>query len=498
MSATKTKISIEKLSALSREEKLALYDTIQKKKHLEKKKRDIFKPHAGQLPVLECKKPIIVVTAGNGYGKTALACNRALAAIKGYNPWKKENTKAPCTGVVVLDNPIKVKEVWLKELSKWHNMENVEQIKNGKPYVNELIFQNGSRIIFMFHDQEELVFESIEIDFAIYDEPPPKHVFIGLSRGQRTKGSKPWQLLIGTPISAAWIRTDLYEPWRKGENEDLEFFRGTTDMNKDNLAEGYIDSFTRLLTKEEQQIRLQGQFFDLGSLALAHLFKDDIHIKEDFKVPQDWPCIVAIDPHPSKKHVAIALTIDLRTGYKYVVRELESKSLARDFAMHLIEMTRGLRVVDWVSDSLGNADMTGGEGFKSFIQILNDCGLRVRGTTFEEKDDGDWIERIREALAIPLESNNFGEHTPSLRIFASCHKTVKDIKNVSWIKRKNTNENRDKLDISNKDFLACLKYALAAAGTVRPKGQEAKSIRLGSKSNNNVSIRQRYMGGNKR
>lgn len=491
-----SKIDVKKLTELSKEEKIKLYDLIQKKKAIQKTKREAFKPNSAQLPVLLSDKPIRFFAGANGSGKTTLAVNAMLNAAHGYNPYKKVHTKAPCVGAVVLDNPIKVKEVWLKEISKWTDIEKIQQIKNGKPYVNELAFENGSRVLFLFADQEDLVFESIEIDWAIYDEPMKKSIFIGLSRGQRTKGSKPWQLIIGTPIAQAWLRTDIWEVWERGENDDIECFRGSTQQNADNLAEGFIDSFSRLLTEEEKKVRLHGQFWDLGGLALAHLYKDSVHKIEHFKIPQDWPCIVAIDPHPSKSHVACCLAVDPRTGYKYVVRELASKSLAKDFALQLIEMTRGLRVVDWVSDSLGNADMTAGDGFKSFIQVLNECGLRVRGTTFEEKDDGDWIERIRSALDIPVETNNFGESLPALRIFDTCDKMIKDIKNVSWIKRKGTNDNRDKLDISNKDFLACLKYALAAASNIRPDGQKARAVKLGgSKSNNGggFSIRERYM-----
>lgn len=489
-----SKISTKKLEALTKEQKLALYDAIQKKKELDRNKRDVFKPHEGQLPALLSQKRIKVVTAGNGFGKTALGVNAAVAAVKGFNPWIKQYTKVPCVGVVVLDNPIKVKEVWRKEAQKWLNFEaEVEELKNGKPYVNEWVFKNGSRVLFMFHDQEQLVFESVELDWFIADEPPPREIFIGLSRGQRTKGSKPWGLIIGTPISQSWLRTDLYEPWLKGENPDVDFFRGTTKQNSENLADGYIDSFSRLLTEEEKQIRLEGSFFDLGSLALAHLFKDDMHLVDDFKIPSDWKVVVAIDPHPSKKHVAVVLAINSYNQQKYLIRETAKKMLAKDFAVHLLEITKGLRVVDWVSDSLGSADLTGGDGFKSFIQVLNDYGIRVRSTTYEEKLDEEWIERIRNSLAIPIEANNYGQQLPGIQFFKSCVNIVKEIKNVAWIKQKGLDIHKDKLEISNKDYLACLKYALAASVRYTDsRATQARPVKLGSSGNKAVSIRERY------
>lgn len=491
-----SKIDVKKLESMTKEQKLKLYDTIQKKKEIDKNKRDVFKPHEGQLAPLQSHKRLKVVTAGNGFGKTALSVNAALAAVKGYNPWTKQHTKVPCTGIVVLDNPIKVKETWRIEAAKWINFEaEVDELKNGKPYVNEWVFKNGSRIIFMTHDMDQLVFESIELDFFICDEPPPKSIFIGLSRGQRTKGSKPWGMIVGTPISQAWLRTDLYEPWVKGENPDVEFFRGTTEQNQQNLADGYIDSFSRLLTPEEKQIRLEGQFFDLGGLALAHLFKKDTHIVDDFEVPRDWNVIIAIDPHPSKKHVALALAINPYNKQMYVVSTIAEKQVAADFAMKVHEWTKKWRVVEYICDSLGSADLTGGEGFKSFIQVLNDYGIRVRPTSFEDKKDEVWIERIRTALAIPQQANNFGETKPRLQVFKSCDTIIKDIQNVSWVKNKTAEMNRDRLEISNKDYLACLKYALSvAAKYIDERVINARPIKIGGQK----SIRSIYFGKNNR
>lgn len=498
------KIDANKLAALSKEQKLELYDKLQAKKKLVKQRRQAFIPHEGQLPVVKCNKSIRVVTAGNGFGKTALGVNTALWAVEGFNPISAAYTKCPSFGVVVLDNPLKVKEVWLKELAKWVDLDEVEQLKNGKPYVNELVFKNGSRILFMFHEQEVAVFESLEMDWVIYDEPPPRHIFIALSRGQRTKGSSPWSLLIGTPLTSAWIRIELYEPWLAGQEPDVEFFRGTTYQNKENLAEGYIEKFSRRLTEAEKKVRLEGEFFDIGGLALAHLFKDQTHIVTKRPPTDDELVVIAIDPHPSKKHVALALAVNKRTRRYQVIGELAEKMLARSFGFALLEWSRGWQIADWVCDSLGSAEYTGGEGFKSFIEVLKyDLGIPVRATTYDEKLDEEWIERIRGALEIPVEADNFGQQVPKLQVQEHCVNLMKDIKNVAWLKFKNAvpgEDNKPKLDISNKDFLACLKYALAsAAGVMKDINNDGTSIARIQKSSiklvgsGTTSVRSRYM-----
>jgi len=486
------KIDPKKIENLSKEEKLKLYDLIQAKKKAALKTRATFIPHPGQLKVLLSEKPIRLVTAANAFGKTALGVNAALAAVNGYNPWTKKYTKTPCVGVVILDNPIKVKEVWLKEMGKWIDMNEVDQIKNGKPYCSELHFKNGSRILFMFHEQEDMIFESIELDWFIMDEPAPRRIYIALSRGQRTKGSKPWTLIIGTPLAAAWLRQEIYEPWERKERDDIECFRGSTIENKQNLADGFIDQFSRLLTEEEKQIRLHGQWFDLGSLALKHLIKEEVHYVTPFPWEPSDPVIIAIDPHPSKQTVAVALGKN-KHDRRYVIGELAAKATARDFALKLHEWSRNWKVVDVVVDSLGSADMTSGEGFKSFIQVLKECGIRCRATTFEEKNDEAWLDMIRSCLDIPPTPDNFGQQLPSLRFFRSCPNIIKDIENVAWLRHKNLDMNKPKLDITHKDYLACLKYALAAESThMNPKLREAKTVRLADKKA--ISIRSRYFG----
>jgi hypothetical protein len=75
-------------------------------------------------------------------------------------------------------------------------------------------------------------FESIELDFCVFDEPPPRYVFIAFKRGGRKKNRTARFLIIGTPISAAWLRTEIYEPWSKGELPDAECFRYGTVVNQ--------------------------------------------------------------------------------------------------------------------------------------------------------------------------------------------------------------------------------------------------------------------------
>lgn len=449
------------LESLTRDQKLQLLDIIEEKKRRARDRKAVYLPNRGQEEVHKSDAILRCVFSGNGAGKTALGVNEALWAAQGYNPLTQTFTKVPARIVVLLDHPEKVTDVWLPEIQKWTNLQPEQLHKRGKPYVSKISFTNGSEILFMFHQQEAMLFESIELDFVIADEPPPRHIYIALRRGGRKKGRVSRYLIIGTPISASWLRTEIYEPWINKELEDTECFRFGTIVNEANLGEGYIDSFSSVLSEKEKRIRLHGEFFDLDGLALAHLFSRDLHTVEPFDWPTDQPVVIAIDPHSAKPHHAVMLGVD-RDNYLYYIKEISEKSVARDFARTLKVWYQGFRVIDIVCDSLGSAEYTGGEGFASFIEILNDEGVRARATTWTDKNDEDFIDRIKTVLSIPEEPNNFGQYQPKLRIFKNNHGIIGDIENVQWVKYRNQDIFKPKLDITKKDFLSCLKYALAS------------------------------------
>jgi hypothetical protein len=470
------KITKEQLAKLSPEEKLRLLDLLEERHRRELNKRESFTPNDGQEPVLMSEKRIRCVFTGNGGGKTAMASQIAMAAFNGWDPWLERNTPVPCRVIVVLDKPDKVGEVWLPELKKWFSFRPDQFHKDGKPYISRITGDNGSYIKFMFHDQEPMSFESIEADLFIFDEPPPRHVFIGLRRGGRTKGRKARFVIIGTPLAAPWLRKEIYEPWSRGEAPDTDCFKFKSDVNKQNLDWEAMEAFFGALSEKERAIRQEGEFFDLDGLALAHLFDRTVHLlPRDHSFDRSKPVVVAVDPHPNKKHVALMVGAD---EYGLVaVKELSLKLVPRDFAKVLKKWMEGYRVLDIVCDSLGASEMTGGEGFSSFIQVAQSEGVRLRSTTYEDKSDEDWIQRIQDVLAVPQEENNFKQRLPKLRVSQGCTGLISDIETVQWVKVRNLDEYKPKLDIGSKDFLACLKYALACNLTHQRKRERAYYVK---------------------
>lgn len=453
---------------LSREQKIELIALLEEKSRREKLRRPAFVPHAGQIPVVTSKSLERYLFCGNGFGKSTILVNEVHWAAVGYNPFTKEHTPVPAKMCLLLDTPDKIND-FLTEYRNWNVLDEKQLHKQGKPQYSLITWPNGSSLTVITHEVSPLRLEGSQWTHIFMDEPPPKPVFTGLFRGGRIKGRPCRVLLAGTPISAAWLRTDIYEPWSKGELPHVECFRGNTDENKANLDSGWFTRFFGKLSDSEQKIRRLGDFYDLEGLALSHLFQRSTHVipSATFDWDQRNPCVIVIDPHPSKAHHAIVLGVD-RDDYLYVLAEYKEKAIARKFIKSLIGSGwfEKYRILDIVYDSLGNSEMTSGEGFKPFGVVINEVlsqhGFgRARATTYEEKSDEDFIQRIQDCLALPDEPNNFGQIVPKLRVLDTCRGSIGDIENVQWKRDRAHEQNKPSLEISNRDFLSCLKYALA-------------------------------------
>jgi hypothetical protein len=456
------------ISKLNRKEKIQLVQLMEEKQRRLREKSAVYSPHRAQREVHASRKKIRAVFSGNGSGKTAMGTNELIWGAQGYNPIQERFTPVPCRGIVLLDNPSKVEDVWLPELQKWTFIKPEMLEKRGKPHISAIVFPNGSEVIFMSHGQDPLLFESIEADWIICDEPPPRAVYMGLMRGLRKKHSDPWILLLGTPITAAWMRKEIYEPWAAGNAAHIECFKYSSDENKENLNwDMYQNVFFKGLSEKEVQIRRHGEFFDLEGLALAHLFNRTTHVIPEFHWNQDWPCVVAIDPHPAKNHIACLVGVD-RDGYLYYLKELSSSSPPQEFARELRNFYQGYRITEIICDSLGATPGTGGDGNKSFLDVLKENGVRARSTNFQEKNDENFIQSIQQILELPGQKDNFGRQLPKLRIVTGNKGIIGDLEQVEWTKYRNIDEYKPKLNITNRDYLACLKYALSTNVSVIP------------------------------
>jgi hypothetical protein len=244
------------------------------------------------------------------------------------------------------------------------------------------------------------------------------------------------------------------------------------ESNRQNLREGYIEQFTARLSDQEKRVRIYGDFFDMSGLAFGSLWRREVHIIPRTPIPDNWNCVLAIDYHGAKPHTAVVVAASPDASRMVVAAEYGSRGVPSDYAMKLVDWLEHEnllhRIRDVVCDSLGNSELTGGQGELSFIAVLNktwaeeDVRLRCRGTTYDEKSDEAIIQMMQEYLFIPHEPDQLGRQLPVLQFFETCKASIFDIENLCWLKERHTDLFKPKLDTKARDYFSCVKYALAA------------------------------------
>lgn len=438
----------------------------------ERKTRTIgkYEPNKVQAKVHSSDAFIRALFSGNGVGKTTACIQEALWTATGTHPFRA-TARIPNTTIIVLDDSSKADSVYINELRKrrWYDVSKLKLDKHGRAYTQEVIFPNGSNWVFMTHEMAADKWESIQCAAVIFDEPPPRFIYIALMRGQREKDMKPWIMFAGTPRgrNAPWMYREIFRPWKFKQDPEIECFFGSTDDNLHNLDPDTIKRWEKRFTKEELETRRFGKFEFLSGRIFDTFFRDH-HVEPDFAWPYSWPVILCMDPHVRKNHVAVLLGVDPDKEL-HVICELETSLAGRKAAEFFIRACERFPIKYGICDNYGSMPHTGGDERKSFIEVFNETAqrllsrIRIRATTRKEKADDEWIEDMKDWLR--LETDNTGKERPKFHVFESCEKTIDNFESYVWDEHKGAAA--DGKDVKEKplgtdcDYLMCVKYGIA-------------------------------------
>lgn len=470
---TKIKDYQAELENMSEEELAELITVAGQVEKIERKTQG-YVPNAVQERVHRSGAFIRALFSGNGVGKTTACIQEGIWTATGTHPWR-ETARLPNTVVIVLDDASKAETVYLTELRKkrWYDIDRLEIDNEGRAYPQVVRFPNGSEWRFMTHEMADTKFESIQCACIIFDEPPPRRIFIALLRGQRERDMKPWIMFAGTPLGryAPWMYREIFKPWKFGLDPEIECFFGSTDDNLINLDPDTIKRWEKRYTEQEMRTRRYGAFEFLSGRIFIE-FTQEHHVEKAFPWPHHWPVILAMDPHLRKNHVAVLIGIDPDKEL-HVIRELETSLAGRRAAEFFIRACEDFNIKTAICDNFGSIQLYGEQGTdarKSFIEIFNDTArrmgkprLQLRATTKREKADDEWIEDMRDWLR--LEPDNEGQERPRFHLFETCVKTINDFESYVWDehtgRKADLQEPKEEPLGTNCDFLMCVKYGIA-------------------------------------
>lgn len=336
--------NLEHLTEDEVDELLGLLDSI----NVEKTFLD-FEPHAAQEIFMTSDAQETLFFGANQIGKTeALLCVVLMFATGEYPAWFPVERRMPIPNRGRLSGP---------DLKNWV-MEIIEpklaRLLDRKKYllpgvmgwkyspqtksVDQLCFKNGSVIDLMSYQQEQISFESWTGNWAAFDEPPPRDMYIATVRGLAALNGKTFLSL--TPLTQPWIGQlveqckdikDFYgKTYREGTSyidigdgrryatkvrivhsvasENLPHLNHR-QMHCGGLTPEGLAFFKSTLKPDEVGARLFGEFVHLQGLIYKEL-QDDVHIISDDAVPSIGSVYCVLDPADAKPHAVAWFRVD--------------------------------------------------------------------------------------------------------------------------------------------------------------------------------------------
>ena len=318
---------------------------------------------------------ILILRAGNSFGKSALACNLiAYLAGRTPNPWfdaipylkqfRKPNRGRVYTTANAAAN------TYPDEIQKWFPRGAYTSSKEGRAFDKKFKFKNKSIFDFFTFDQDIEQAESVSLDWQIADEPPSRKLFGAMKTRLRFGGL---MVFVLTPLEdAAWMADELEIPERLGE----DVFVTTADTEdaciehgvRGHLPHASIEAMFKDCDEAERAARKGGAYLHLsGRIYKTYRAEESGHCPVDIHPYHldewergpgpGWTLWNVMDPH-DRKPFAIGWYAAFRNGDVYTIAEWPDDSwppfhkmkdctwVPKDYARMIVETERALGVKD--------------------------------------------------------------------------------------------------------------------------------------------------------
>lgn len=408
--------------SLSRSDKEELLRKLRQKQTLQKEKiLSSFEPTAMQDRFLRSPKPIRLLAAGNGSGKTLSILIELLWTHLKIHPFRN------CDNInhswVICPGYDKVED-YCTQIKEWCPPSKMPEFdKMGTSSIRRLRWKNGDLTTFYSIDSDPNRFEGTNYQKLFIDEPCPRDIYIAAMRGLRN--SKDWSIVWAmTPISEPWIYEDLYLPSVSGEAENIEIFEGSSHDNP-YLSKDFLKEFESQLSEEEKEVRILGKF----AVLQGRVFKEFDRRKHVLKLqdwPTDWPIYESFDVHTRKPNTAIwaGMTKD---DELVVIDELAAEGIPQ-FAEAVLARRGTRRIVSTIVD---NSALSQDYSSRTAIQMLSDYGISAQAVKPRDKDVANGINKIKRMLKGGSPRDGVASKS-QLYVMENCRKLITEFEMYVW------------------------------------------------------------------
>lgn len=284
----------------------------------------------------------------NRAGKTTAGAVEVGYHTTGQYPdwWSGRRWDRPTVGRVFAADFSKGVKVVTNKFKEWFPQDCIEKIEKNNLkaevgwYIKHVSPYGKVGVSFfdiMTYEQDVSLAEGWNGDWVLFDEPPPRDLYIATARG-----------LIDNDGICIFTLTPLKEPWLFDEiynSKDNKVFSVVADLRHNlerfnplsketiGLKEESIRKFESKLTEEERETRMHGKFRYLAGRIWKE-WERDIHtfprkmwvkgkdmVAVDGEPPKHWPRMMLVDPHDRNPHAILWVACDDTDNY-WAYREM--------------------------------------------------------------------------------------------------------------------------------------------------------------------------------
>jgi hypothetical protein len=401
------------------------------------------------------------VRCGNRFGKSEMGVAEDVAWARGERPWYPATDPARFAGI-----PKKAVRILLV-VENWEKSEDVfTDLSHGKfwRYISPDMFvdydkEHGGCIdtiriksiwggvslikiqtISSFKQSPQTV-ESSQWDAIHIDEPCPRELWVGASRGLMDTNGKAW--FTCTPLIHPWINRFFIPSGMVVDSKSEPFaddnkfvITGTSYDNKYNTREG-IDSIADTWKKEERESRLFGIPSDAGGVVYGE-FDPNRHIYRADDLPKGWTAIdkppahymirAAIDTHERTPQAVLheATIFDGRNTFIYYYAEQFDSRYVHPTAQTFNEITSGRLLQQTLIDP--RAYIESPEDDSTLADVFLSYGIVTERAT---KDPKRAIQAVKAKLLERTEQGN-----PTVYFSEDLTETLFEFDNYLWNPKK--------------------------------------------------------------
>lgn len=387
-----------------------------------------------------CDYFVGVLAGANGIGKTTVIANivRAICFETNNRYFQQKLFQSfpyPLKKGRIVSDPTTIKETIIPALHEWLPQMRYKTLKKSKPYEYTWVTDTGWEFDLMTYDQQDKEFESANLSWCLFDEPPPKSKYKASVARMRQGG------ILGifmTPLTgSAWIYDDIISS--KSNEEGERFFMTTKveDACIDHGIRGFLkhDDIMRMVKQydpDDMQARVFGKFQHLTGLIFKK-WDRNIHVVEPFDINhEDFVVVEALDVHPRNPDALMYVAID-RKGRHFVFDEyFENNSTSQLVSVIKAKRSAYRVVASFIDPSAFNEDQHkkgSGGGYASLsAELQYKYGVHFLPGS---KRRADAIKSVKGMLDYQQIGTEFVK-APMLYVFSSCVRTIYEIEHWQW------------------------------------------------------------------